>query len=223
MPIQSEIINKYYIMKRSSYILLYIFLSTSVYGQTFTIDIKGIVKCPNAKPGDKATLFGVTYEAVDNTLLYQRRDQGADLTKVCTSLVTSLNGVFYGRVFNQPIGNWDVSNVTDMTRMFDFSTFNQPIGNWDVSKVSDMTSMFNKSLFNQNIEGWDVSNVTSMGAMFWGTAFNKTIENWNVSKVTNMNEMFRASKFNQNISQWCVAEIKSEPFEFSKEIGRAHV
>ena len=228
-------------MKKLSCILLYIFLSTSVYGQTFTIDIKGIVKCPNAKPGDKATLFGVTYEAVDNALLIQRRDQGADLTKVCTSLVTSLNGFFYGRSFNQPIGNWDVSNVTDMRQMFDYSTFNQPIGNWVVTKVSDMTAMFSRSPFNQNIEGWDVSNVTSMGVMFWGSAFNRTIGNWDVSKVTSMNAMFESSAFNQNISgwnvsnvvnmqsmfknsmfnqnisQWCVVKITSEPIDFSKD------
>ena len=45
--------------------------------------------------------------------------------------------------FNQPIGDWDVSNVTDMYSMFKtYDDFNQPIGDWDVSSVTDMGSMF---------------------------------------------------------------------------------
>ena len=64
--------------------------------------------------------------------------------------------------FNQPIGNWDVSNVTDMSGMFPCS-FNQPIGNWDVSNVTDMSGMFSSCRnFNQPIGNWDVSNVTNM-------------------------------------------------------------
>ena len=46
-------------------------------------------------------------------------------------------------LFNQPIGNWDVSSVTTMNSMFEQATsFNQPIGNWDVSSVAIMNSMF---------------------------------------------------------------------------------
>ena len=45
--------------------------------------------------------------------------------------------------FNQPIGNWDVSNVTDMNGMFDDAdAFNQPIGDWDVSNVTNMQVCF---------------------------------------------------------------------------------
>ena len=45
--------------------------------------------------------------------------------------------------FNQPIGNWDVSNVTDMSFMFYNATaFDQPVGNWDVSSVTKMNFMF---------------------------------------------------------------------------------
>ena len=40
-------------------------------------------------------------------------------------------------------------------------TFNQPIGDWDVSNVTDMRSMFIEAhAFNQDISNWDVSNVT---------------------------------------------------------------
>jgi surface protein len=48
--------------------------------------------------------------------------------------------MFYrAKNFNQPIGDWDTSNVKNMVYMFNGAeSFNQPIGNWDVSKVTDM-------------------------------------------------------------------------------------
>ena len=49
--------------------------------------------------------------------------------------------------FNQPLNNWDVSNVNTMERMFWTATyFNQPLNNWDVSYVEDMAWMFMGSL-----------------------------------------------------------------------------
>ena len=45
--------------------------------------------------------------------------------------------------FNQPIGDWDVGNVTNMEQMFTNAyAFNQLIGDWDVSNVTTMGSMF---------------------------------------------------------------------------------
>ena len=41
--------------------------------------------------------------------------------------------------FNQPLNNWDTSNVTDMHAMFSNArAFDQPLNNWDTSKVTDM-------------------------------------------------------------------------------------
>ena len=45
--------------------------------------------------------------------------------------------------FNQPLNNWDVSNVRDMINMFNgASSFNQPLNNWNVSNVKEMGYMF---------------------------------------------------------------------------------
>ena len=87
--------------------------------------------------------------------------------------------MFSGSKFNQPIGNWNVSNVIEMNAMFATSDFNQPIGNWNVSKVKNMWKMFHSSKFNQ------------------------PINNWNVKKVKNMDEMFVNSSMEiHNFSEW---------------------
>ena len=55
------------------------------------------------------------------------------------SSVTNMRGVFQTATsFNQPIGDWDVSNVTDMRALFSYSGYNQDISNWNVSSVNDM-------------------------------------------------------------------------------------
>jgi len=106
--------------------------------------------------------MGFTYEVVDNALLRLRAAQGADLTRLCTTLVTDMSGLFFNSKFNQPIHYWDVSHVEDMSRMFAQSAFNHPIGNWDTGKVKSMRSMFQDSCFNQPIGDWDVSQVQDM-------------------------------------------------------------
>ena len=123
--------------------------------------------------------------------------------------------------FNQPIGDWDVGNVTNMYEMFrndDYTNtpmaFNQDIGNWDVGNVTNMGRMFfawgslESQAFNNggspSISGWDTSNVTNMQEMFQNcTGFNQPIGNWDTSKVTNMYQMFKgANSFNQDLGGW---------------------
>lgn len=55
-------------------------------------------------------------------------------------------GVFVGASsFNQPIGNWNVSNVTNMYGMFYVaSSFNQPLGSWSLNANVDMHAMLDK-------------------------------------------------------------------------------
>jgi surface protein len=173
--------------------------------------------CENVKVGEKGFINGIEYEAVDNDLIRERRDDGKDLTKLCTSLVTDMQGLFASHPeFNLPIGNWDVGNIVNMSRMFagPDALFNQPIGNWDVGNVKNMSFMFSGSTnFNQPIGNWDVSNVTDMSNMFGSTnnfpsEFNQPIGNWDVSKVINMNSMFsRAIYFNQPLNNWDVSNV----------------
>jgi surface protein len=55
-----------------------------------------------------------------------------------------MSGMFsFAGPFNQPLNDWDVSNVTNMSRMFEGATkFNGAISRWNVSSVTDMSKMF---------------------------------------------------------------------------------
>jgi surface protein len=59
--------------------------------------------------------------------------------------------------FNQPIGSWNVSNVTNMSEMFSgCDSFNQPIGSWNVSNLTNMMAMFRDcESFDQDISSWE--------------------------------------------------------------------
>gem|GEM_PF-681274 len=189
-------------------------------GFTFAANDVTVV-CTDIAPGNTGILNGVEYEAVDNELLRIRRDDGADLTTLCTTSVTNMAELFFNSTdFNQDIGHWDVSNVTDMSTMFAFArAFNQDIGDWNVSSVTNMIDMFAQTqAFNQDIGRWDVSNVTDMSGMFGNASvFNQNIGNWDVSNVTNMVGMFNgALVFNQDLTGWCVSQIPELPFQFNR-------
>jgi surface protein len=172
-----------------------------------------IKACDDANVGDTGVINGITYTVVDEAMLREMVENEQDVTKLATTKVTDMKFMFYeNSTFNQPIGNWDVSNVTNMAYMFrdnspTGSTFNQPIGNWDVSNVTNMNFMFSNSTFNQPIGNWDVSNVTNMNDLFYNSTFNQPIGNWDVSNVTNMAYMFRGSTFNQPIGNWDVSSV----------------
>lgn len=204
------------------------------------LDSNGItIKCtPQCPIGFKQIVNGNEYEVVDDFLIRKRRDEGADMTKLCTSLVTDMaslfrntsfnesirswdvsgvkdmNHMFYNSKFDQQIGEWEVSNVTDMSWMFLHSPFNQPIGKWHVSNVTDMSLMFAESSFNKPIGGWNVGNVINMQGMFYNSPFNQDISCWDVSNVTDMSGMFVDSPFNQPIGNWNVSNVTDMGYMF---------
>ena len=140
-----------------------------------------------------------------------------------TSRVLDMGSTFYAaQAFNQPIGNWDVSNVTNTGSMFTFTSFNQPIANWNVGNVTNMGSMFSYSSFNQYIGNWNVSNVNSMGGMFFSCSFNQNIGQWNTSNVENMAQMFmNTGAFVQFIRCWNVNKVTIFDSMFENSGGMA--
>ena len=60
-------------------------------------------------------------------------------------------------------------------------SFNQPLNDWDVSNVKYMQGMFsNAELFNQNLEQWEVSSSANVSCMFNKTKLKriKKIPKW---------------------------------------------
>jgi surface protein len=71
-----------------------------------------------------------------------------------------MGNMFQGATsFNQPVRDWDVSNVTNMTQMFASATaFNQPIGDWDVSNVTN----FGGFMTNKNPTNYSATNLDAI-------------------------------------------------------------
>jgi len=148
------------------------------------------------------------------------------------SAATNLGHMFYQcSSFNQPVGSWDVRNVTDnsnfggMMNLFGgCSSFDQDLSNWNVRNVVKMQSMFQASAFKNSgftgIDNWVTSAVTNMSAMFASTPFNQPIGSWNVSGVTNMSSMFAsASQFNQDIGSWDVSKVQNMSAMFGSAVN----
>ncbi|NJL13444.1 MAG: BspA family leucine-rich repeat surface protein [Microscillaceae bacterium] len=152
-------------------------------------------------------------------------DGNATIQDWDVSSITSMRQTFFGALaFNQPLNNWDVSNVNDMFGLFGShlntvtATFNQPLNNWDVSQVNNMAFMFlNNARFNQDISGWQVGNVSNMDFMFAlfrtmpdASQFNSPLNNWDVSQVTSMEGMFfEAENFDQPLGNWVTTSLSN--------------
>lgn len=133
--------------------------------------------------------------------------------RIVTTKISSLNEVLRGtteavRHFNQPINQWDVSNVTDFQGMFQNCVdFNQDIGNWDMSAAEIVGSMFQGcTSFNQDISGWNLSSALYFSGMFKHcVSFNKPLDAWALVNPSNLSGLFHgATSFNQPLSSWQV-------------------
>ena len=72
--------------------------------------------------------------------------------------VTNMKHIFQKtKYFNQPLNNWNVSNVINMYSMFyKANSFNQPLNNWNMSKVKCINYMFvNAKEFDQPLNNWN--------------------------------------------------------------------
>lgn len=181
----------------------------------------GCLECDNYLVGESFKFGGLNYTVADRIMLDVAILNGEDITRFCTSKITSMDNLLSNQVsFNQDIGAWDVSNVDDMKMMFKSAeSFNQDVSKWDVQNVVDMSEMFfDAKNFDQPLDNWDVGSVNDMGSMFQGAInYNKNIGDWDVSRVGNMLNMFyNATLFNQDISGWCVPNLFVAPSGFSK-------
>ena len=155
-----------------------------------------------------------------------------------TSGVVNMASLFERALaFNQPIGVWDVSNVTTMSAMFrqlrdDMAAFNQPLNAWTTSSLTECSRMFEVSGsngtggnrvqgYNQPLGSWDVSKVTDMSFMFGATGSTEArptvhrfdqddIAGWHLNPAgVNMQGMFFAITDDRGISQTTYARIVS--------------
>ena len=146
------------------------------------------VLCENEPEGKVFSLDSELYRVV-----YTKNDAKKYAEKACTSNMTDMSNMRFGKNFNLDISHWDTHNVRDMTFMFkDARNFNQDISHWDVRNVEKMYGMFyNAYTFNQDISGWNVRRVYDFNNMFYGASyFNKILANWCVNKVSKKVEGF---------------------------------
>ena len=154
--------------------------------------------------GKSYELEGISYLIVDIDRLHEMVDNGENVTKVITTNIIDMSGMFfYAESFNQDISSWDVSQVTDMAGMFwEASSFNQDLGHWDVINVRSMYQMFlGASSFNHSLSSWDVSQVMNMSDMFSeASSFNQNLSSWDVSQVTD------CEGFSTDATAWTLAQ-----------------
>lgn len=112
---------------------------------------KVTIQCVNCVVGEKLRLKDIEYEIVDNALLRQRVEEGAELDRLCTTLVTDMSS---SRKMGCTKCNYYVSQVEEMQGIFFNCPFNQPIHTWCVSKIPTEPEVFSTNLFEQNKPKW---------------------------------------------------------------------
>ena len=150
-----------------------------------------------------------TSKVTDMSFMFASLDlngKNLDLSKLNTSNVTNMEGMFFDVTVNQlDLSNWNTSKVTNMSHMFSCIKANSIVGlnKFDTSKVTDMQGMFgtdetffysskSTEIETLDIGNWDTSNVTNMSYMFADSKFkNLILTNFEATKLTNANEMFK--------------------------------
>ena len=81
----------------------------------------------------------------------------ASVNSVDVSSATNFDYLFFQCFdFNQPLNNWNTSNVTRMRAMFRITDFNQDISSWDFSGLNSSTSLF-QFMSDQSASGYQSS------------------------------------------------------------------
>ena len=160
-----------------------------------------------------------------------------------TTGTVNLNYMFNSAsLFNQPVGNWNISAVTEMEAMFKGAVafnngypsgsigdlaYNPLTGAWNTSNVTVMKEMFyGATSFNCNVGSWNVGNVTTFFSMFNGAnKFNNggsnTINNWTLKTtgaVTLYGMFVGASVFNQPVGNWDTSAVTNMSVTFANAL-----
>ncbi|WP_300485559.1 BspA family leucine-rich repeat surface protein, partial [uncultured Brachyspira sp.] len=71
-------------------------------------------------------------------------------------------------------------NAEDMSYMFyETDNFNQPLDNWDTSNVKNMYGMFFKAeSFNQDLNSWNTNNLQDTNCMFKYSPMQDNMPSW---------------------------------------------
>ena len=124
--------------------------------------------------------------------------ESLDLSRLDTSNVTSMVGVFYNSpsLTNINMSTWDTSEVTKMNTMFQATSglTSLDVSNFDTSKVTTMANMFQNagtSSLSLDLSNFNTSKVTAITNMFQNCkASSIDVSNFSNDKVTNMQQMF---------------------------------
>lgn len=141
--------------------------------------------------------FSSTYVYGDPQTVFTTLPQDAPV--IDTPILSNLFSAC--RVFNSPINNWDVSNVTEMRMLFvDAVAFNQPLDSWDTGNVTDMYAMFYSQArdygfsnwqmaFDQDISNWDFTGLSSsQGLQYFGRGLNLSPSNYDALLISWQNQ-----------------------------------
>ena len=173
------------------FLILYFFINHSIKAEFVLASNNVTIKCTSDAVGATGVVNGKTYTKVNRSTLQSMINGGQDVSCVCTSGITNMQGLFQNnQTFNQDISSWDVSSVSNMQGLFqNAQAFNQDIGYWDISSMRDqngVNQLFdNAGSLNQDLSYWcfptgsNANNIYQNRQNIWGN--NNPIKN-NASK-----------------------------------------
>ena len=138
-------------------------------------------------PGDSSNLF-----------VYGWALRKLDLSKVDTSSVTNMSGMFnwLSNLQELDLSGFDTSKVTNMESMFYYceNLTDLNVSSFDTANVTDMRYMFFqcKKLTDLNVSGFDTSNVKYTYSMFYGVdaILELDISSWDLHSLKDGRRMF---------------------------------
>ena len=139
-----------------------------------------------------------TDNVTDMTYMFCGEMPDLDVSKLNTSKVTTMKGMFCGcnKLTSLDVSKFDTSNVTDMSNMFNEceKLTSLDLSSFDTNNVTNMRQMFYKCgcLPSLDLSMLNTSKVTTMMWMFsWsGSLTHIDLSNFDTSNVTDMQGMF---------------------------------